>query len=98
MFKIITNKRYDELEARTVDLAGIAKDLYDENKELKNKNERIENNNFMLARENQKLTRKLKEIAELTTCNTYNNEKAVYDKIKELCKKYDEGIEKYGRN
>lgn len=87
MFKIITNKRYDELEARTVDLARTVRNLSEENKKLKDANEMINHNNLLVLKRNEKLTKKLKEIAELTTCNTYNNEKAVYDKIKELVRR-----------
>jgi len=63
-------KALEEAEQRVEDLVEENKAVYEENRELRYENEEVKDT--------------LKEIIKLTECNTYNNEKAILGKIKEL--------------
>lgn len=71
------NRKKQELEA-------ICKDLARETKRLEDK---IKNRDNFIEEQHKRINRKqntIKEILELTECNTYKNEKAILSKIKEL--------------
>lgn len=69
--------KVDNLEARTVELARMLKDLKDENLELYRENK-------VLRWEKQEIIDVLDEISKIATSNTYGNEKAILGKINEL--------------
>lgn len=73
----IRSKEYDELNARIVELAR-------ENKELKELRLQEVKNNTKILEQNNIKTDIIKRITDLATSNTYNNEKALLNKIKEL--------------
>lgn len=82
MFKIIRNvKEIDELYKRNVELARQVRDL---NKE----NLAVHNENKDLRFENEEQKELIERISKLVSCNKYNNEKAILDKIKELVNDY----------
>ena len=61
---------------------------------VKNRDEFIEKmciKEVELREEIQELKSVLKDIQQLTECNTYNNEKANLGKIKEICKSVNKG-------
>ena len=70
------NRKKQELEARCKDLARETKRLEDK---IKNRDNFIEEHKRINRKQNT-----IKEILELTECNTYKNEKAILSKIKEL--------------
>lgn len=77
-------KQINELEQRCMTLARANKQFENTIDELKNQ---IEDRNYFIKEQNERLNRKqnsIKEILELIECNTYNNEKAFLDKVKEL--------------
>ena len=86
-----SNRAYDELSARNVELA----------REIKRKDEKIENRNILIADmkkqatalyeenkdlrfENEEQKHLIDRIARLVNSNKYSNEKAILNKIKEL--------------
>ena len=73
----IRSKEYDELNARIVELAR-------ENKELKESRLQEVKNNTKILEQNNIKTDIIKRITDLVTSNTYNNEKAILNKIKEV--------------
>lgn len=77
----ISRKDYDELNARTAELAGQVRDLNQENRCLYNEKKQIFN-------ENEKIKEILETVTALATSNTYNNDKAVLGKIKEVILDY----------
>ena len=77
----ISRKEYDKVNARNVDLAGQVRDLNKENRCLYTENKD-------LRFENEELQDLLKRVEELATSNTYNNDKAVLGKIKEVISRY----------
>lgn len=79
-----SNRAYDQLSARNVELARQVKELSDENKELKDIRVIANHNNTVLINKNQKQDAILKEITKLTEINSYRNEKVILAKIKEL--------------
>ena len=79
-----SNRAYDQLSARNVELARQVKELSDENKELKDIRVIANHNNTVLINKNQKQDAILKEIAKLSEINTYGNEKVILKKIREL--------------
>lgn len=82
MFKIIRNvKEIDKLNKRNVELARQVRDL---NKE----NLAVHNENKDLRFENEEQKELIERIKSLVSCNKYNNEKAILDKIKELVNDY----------
>ena len=52
--------------------------------ELNSENKAVHEENKELRFENEELKDTLKEIYKLTICNKYNNEKSIFNKIKEL--------------
>ena len=78
---IITRKEYDKVNARNVNLAGQVRDLNKENRCLY-----VENKDLRF--ENEELQDLIVRIAGLATSNTYNNDKAVLGKIKEVISDY----------
>lgn len=83
-----SNRAYDQLSARNVELARQVKELSDENKELKDIRVIANHNNTVLINKNQKQDAILKEITKLTEINSYRNEKVILAKIKELVRDY----------
>lgn len=83
-----SNRAYDQLSARNVELARQIKELSDENKELKDIRVIANHNNTVLINKNQKQDAILKEITKLTEINSYRNEKVILAKIKELVRDY----------
>ena len=82
MFKIIRNvKEIDKLNKRNVELARQVRDL---NKE----NLAVHNENKDLRFENEEQKEFINRISKIATANSYNNEKAILDKIKELVNDY----------
>ena len=82
MFKIIRNvKEIDKLNKRKVELARQVRDL---NKE----NLAVHNENKDLRFENEEQKELIERISKLASCNKYNNEKAILDKIEELVEDY----------
>ena len=73
----ISSKEYDELNARIVELAR-------ENKALKKLRLQEVRNNTKTSEQNNIKTDIIKRITDLATSNTYNNEKAILNKIKEV--------------
>lgn len=76
--------KIDRLEKRSVELARQVRDLSEENNYLHKENKD-------LRYENEEQEDILKEINSLTTSNTYNNEKIILNKIKELVHDYQSG-------
>ena len=82
MFKIIRNvKEIDKLNKRNVELARQVRDL---NKE----NLAVHEENKDLRFENEEQKELIDRIKSLVSCNKYNNEKAILDKMKELVEDY----------
>lgn len=73
--------KIDKLEKRSVELARQVRNLNEENNYLHEENKD-------LRYENEEQEDILKEIKSLTTSNTYNNEKIILAKIKELVRDY----------
>lgn len=80
----ICKREVDKLNARNVELARKLRDTKQENKELKELRRIAEKNNTLVLKVNTAQEKLIKQIAELTKTNTYNNDKARIDKIKEL--------------
>lgn len=82
MFKTIRNiEKIDKLNKRNVELARQVRDL---NKE----NLAVHNENKDLRFENEEQKELIDRISKIATANSYNNEKAILDKIKELVNDY----------
>lgn len=82
MFKIIRNvKEIDKLNKRNVELARQVRDLNKENLAVHNENKE-------LRFENEEQKELIERISKLVSCNKYNNEKAILDKMKELVEDY----------
>ena len=88
-------KVIDELNARCVELARMLKKKNEELTTAKNnnyliikENEKIRIENVDLRCENDDLRYALRQINKLMTCNTYNNETILKNKIKELTSDY----------
>ena len=77
----ISQKSYDKVNARNVKLAR-------EVRELNEKNKYLHEENKDLRYENEELNNIIKKILGLSICNTYSNDKAVLNKIKELVEDY----------
>ena len=78
MFKIIRNvKEIDKLNKRNVELARQVRDLNKENLAVHNENKE-------LRFENDEQKELIDRITKIATANSYNNEKAILGKIKEL--------------
>ena len=82
MFKIIRNvKEIDKLNKRNVELARQVRDLNKENLAVHNENKE-------LRFENEEQKELIERISKLVSCNKYNNEKVILDKMKELVEDY----------
>ena len=82
MFKIIRNvKKIDKLNKRNVE---VARQVRDSNKE----NLAVHNENKDLRFENEEQKELIERISKLASCNKYNTEKAILDKIEELLEDY----------
>lgn len=73
----ISRKDYDEINARVVELAGQVRDLNEESKCLYNEKKTLNNKNL-------ELQEVIEKVLTLATSNTYNNDKAILGKIKEV--------------
>lgn len=73
----ISRKDYDDINARVVELAGQVRDLNEENKCLYNEKKTLNNRNL-------ELQEVIEKVLTLATSNTYNNDKAILGKIKEV--------------
>ena len=80
----IAKKVYDELNKRNVELAREVRDLNADNKELRELRKEAIHNNTILIEKNNELTKTNKAVYKLATSNTYDNEKIILRKIKEL--------------
>lgn len=87
MFKRKQNE-IDRLNARCVELAEMLKKKNNELTIAKNNNYLIMQENADLRYENDDLRDVLKQINRLMTCNTYNNETVLKNKILELTSDY----------
>ena len=74
---IISRKDYDEINKRNVELAREVRDLNEENRCLYNEKKILNNKNI-------KLQELIENVSALATSNTYNNDRAVLGKIKEV--------------
>ncbi len=82
MFKTIKNiEKIGKLNKRNVELAREVRDL---NKE----NLAVHNENKDLRFENEEQKELIDRIKSLVSCNKYNNEKVILDKMKELVEDY----------
>lgn len=77
----ISQKSYDRVNARNIKLVRQIKDLNEESKYLHEENKD-------LRYENEELRDIIKNIKKSAEGNTYNNDKAVLGKIKELIRDY----------
>jgi len=83
-----SNREYDKLSARNVELARQVRDLSNENKELKTLRRQAIHNNTILVNKNRELIQLLTEVADRAFCCPLDSEKIVLDKIKELVRDY----------
>lgn len=83
-----SNREYDKLSARNVELARQVRDLSNENKELKTLRRQAIHNNTILVDKNRELIQLLTEVADRAFCCPLDSEKIVLDKIKELVRDY----------
>lgn len=77
----VTNKEYNKVNARNVKLAREARELSEENQCLYEENRD-------LRHENEELRDIVNNILKQTESNTYSNDRAVLDKIKELIRDF----------
>lgn len=66
----------------------LIKDLMKIKTELKEENLAVHNENRELRFENEEQKELIERISKLVSCNKYNNEKAILDKIEELVEDY----------
>lgn len=66
----------------------LIKDLMKIKTELKEENLAVHNENKELRFENEEQKELIERISKLVSCNKYNNEKAILDKMKELVEDY----------
>ena len=78
----------DELNARIIGLAKALKDVSNENKELKAKARLQEKNIVLVLKANTQQAELINDVNRVVNSNTYNNEKAMLGKIKELVRDY----------
>ena len=82
MFKTIRNiEKINKLNKRNVELAREVRNLNRENLAVHNENKD-------LRFENEEQKELIERISKLVSCNKYNNEKAILDKMKELVEDY----------
>lgn len=85
MFK---RKEIERLNSRCIDLAKQLKDIKLENNKLKEVRVLDIRNNKKLLEQNNKKTQLIKKIDVIVNSSKCNNEKAVFNKIKELISDY----------
>lgn len=83
-----SNREYDKLSARNVELARQVRELSNENKELKILRRQALHNNTILINKNKGSIQLLTEIADRAFCCPLDSEKIVLNKIKELVRDY----------
>ncbi len=82
----ISNKEYDELNARNVELARKIRELTKENKKLTEENLAVHEENKDLRFENEEQKDILKEINNLARTQQYGSVKNLQNKLKELAR------------
>lgn len=87
MFK--SNREYDRLKEKTIELIEQIKNLNKENTVLKKLREEEAHNNVILVNENKKITMLLDEIIDKIFYCPIDSEKIVLNKIKELVHDYE---------
>ena len=79
-----SNREYDRLSARNVELARMVKEKSEEVQKLQELRNQDLHNNTILINENTKLIQIIDRVEVLASQNRYNNEKVILDKIKEV--------------
>lgn len=79
-----SNREYDRLSARNVELARMVKEKSEEIQRLQELRNQDLHNNTILINENTKLIQIIDRVEALATQNRYDNEKVILDKIKEV--------------
>ncbi len=79
-----SNREYDRLSARNVELARMVKEKSEEVQKLQELRNQDLHNNTILINENTKLIQIIDRVEALATQNRYDNEKVILDKIKEV--------------
>lgn len=79
-----SNREYDRLSARNVELARMVKEKSEEIQRLQELRNQDLHNNTILINENTKLIQIIDRVEVLASQNRYNNEKVILDKIKEV--------------
>lgn len=79
-----SNRDYDRLSARNVELARMVKEKSEEVQKLQELRNQDLHNNTILINENTKLIQIIDRVEALATQNRYDNEKVILDKIKEV--------------
>ena len=79
-----SNRDYDRLSARNVELARMVKEKSEEVQKLQELRNQDLHNNTILINENTKLIQIIDRVEALASQNRYNNEKVILDKIKEV--------------
>lgn len=79
-----SNRDYDRLSARNVELARMVKEKSEEVQKLQELRNQDLHNNTILINENTKLIQIIDRVGALATQNRYDNEKVILDKIKEV--------------
>ena len=79
-----SNRDYDRLSARNVELARMVKEKSEEVQKLQELRNQDLHNNTILINENTKLIQIIDRVEVLASQNRYNNEKVILDKIKEV--------------
>ena len=80
----VSNREYDRLSARNVELARMVKEKSEEIQRLQELRNQDLHNNTILINENTKLIQIIDRVEVLASQNRYNNEKVILDKIKEV--------------
>lgn len=79
-----SNRDYDRLSARNVELARMVKEKSEEVQKLQELRDQDLHNNTILINENTKLIQIINRVEALATQNRYDNEKVILYKIKEV--------------
>lgn len=79
-----SNREYDRLSARNVELARMVKEKSEEVQKLQELRNQDLHNNTILINENTKLIQIIDRVEALASQNRYNNEKVILHKIKEV--------------
>ena len=83
-----SRKALKDAERRIENRNILIADLQKQNKELTNENLVVHEENKDLRFENEEQKELIDRITKIATANSYNNEKAILDKIKELISDY----------